>query len=117
MRARNLFLVWLTLLVPILATTTAADVSELNGKYLRVAAEHWPPFFVIYEHPAYPGYFMYFGVMEKVLESLRRTLNFSTTIVRPVDHAWGVYDQENQTWNGMIGMVYREEADFALGNQ
>ena len=52
-----------------------------------------------------------------MLESLRRTLNFSTTIVRPVDHAWGVYDQENQTWNGMIGMVYREEADFALGNQ
>ena len=27
----------------------------LSGKNLKVAAEHWPPFFVIYEHPVYPG--------------------------------------------------------------
>ena len=114
MRAVYFFLDWLTPLSLILTTVMAAEVSELNGKRLRVAAEHWPPFIII--NPVQPGFDQYFGVMEKVLETLRSNLNFTTTIVRPVDHAWGHYDKETQTWSGMMGMVQREEVDFGLGN-
>ena len=117
MQAVYLFLDWLTPLALILTTITAAEVSELNGKSLRVAAEHWPPFVIVYpEQPGFDQLHQYFGVMEKVLEILRSSLNFTTTIVRPVDHAWGHYDKETQTWSGMIGMVHREEVDFGLGN-
>ena len=102
------------LLALVLTTVTAKEVSEVNGKNLRVAAEHWPPFFII--HPVHHGFDLYFGVMEKVLESLRISLNFSTTIVRPVDRTWGEYDRKTGKWGGMIGMVHREEVDFGLGN-
>ena len=114
MQVSHFFLDWLALLALVLTTITAKEVPALNGKNLRVAADHWPPFFVI--HPLYPGFDLYFGVMEKVLETLRSSLNFTTNIVRPVDHAWGHYDKETQTWSGMIGMVHREEVDFGLGN-
>ena len=108
------FLDWLALLALVLTTITANEFSELNGKNLRVAAEHWPPFFII--HPVYPGFDLYFGVMEKVLESLKSSLNFSTTIIRPVDQAWGGYDSKTGKWGGMMGLVHREEVDFGLGN-
>ncbi|XP_047490883.1 glutamate receptor-like [Penaeus chinensis] len=40
------------------------------------------------------------------------TLNY--TLVRPRDGAWGI-PTEAGDWNGMIGMVKRNEADLALG--
>ena len=87
----------------------------LNGRNLKVAAENRPPFFMIHEHPDYPGYFMYFGVMEQLLQELREALNFTTTIMRPADGLGGNYDPETKSWSGMIGMVHRNEVDFALG--
>jgi hypothetical protein len=41
-------------------------------------------------------------------------MNFTYTIVRPLDGKWGIGD-ESGIWNGMIGMVKRKEVDFALG--
>ena len=52
---------------------------HLEGRVLKVAAEHWDPFFVISE-----GEEAYSGLMEKVLDYLRLSLNFSTSIIR--DH-------------------------------
>ena len=98
-----------------LVEVIAKEDNVLNGRNLKMAAENWPPFFMIYEHPEYPGYSMYFGVMEKLLEGLRGALNFSTTVVRPPDGSWGNYDPETRQWSGMVGMVYRNEVDFALG--
>ena len=95
----------------------AREGNVLNGRNLKVAAENWPPFFIIYEHPQYPGYFMYFGVMEQLLQELREALNFTTTVVRPTDGDWGNYDPVTKSWGGMMGMVYRNEVDFALGKK
>ena len=95
----------------------ASVCNVLNGKNLKLAAQHWPPFFIIYEHPQYPGYFMYYGVMEQLLEELRVSLNFTTTVVRPPDELWGNYDPETKNWSGMLGMVHRKEVDFALGKK
>ena len=95
----------------------AREGNVLNGRNLKVAAENGPPFFIIYEHPEHPGYFMYFGVMEQLLQELRGALNFTTTMLRPADGDWGNYDPVTKNWSGMIGMVQRNEVDFALGNK
>ena len=103
----------------------------LNGRNLKVAAENgnWPPFFMIHEHPEYPGIYMYSGVMEQLLQELRGALNFTTTMLRydpsfadvdqrQVPHGLGGnFDPETKNWSGIIGMVQRNEVDFALGNK
>ena len=111
--------IWYCLpLLTLVETINCASVCNvLNGKNLKVAAQHWPPFFIIHEHPLYPGYFMYFGVMEQLLQELRASLNFTTTVVQPPDGLWGNYDPQTKNWNGMLGMVHRKEVDFALGNK
>ena len=97
----------------------------LNGRNLKVAAENGPPFFMIHEHPEYPGIYMYSGVMEQLLQELRGALNFTTTMLRydpsfaNVDQS-GLgenFDPETKNWSGIIGMVQRNEVDFALGNK
>ena len=85
--------------------------TELNGKHLIIAAEHWPPYFKISMDQGHP---VFAGVMSLVLEYLQTTLNFTSTIVRPPDGTWGALDETGQ-WGGMVGMVYRNEVDFALG--
>ncbi|XP_050726022.1 glutamate receptor ionotropic, kainate glr-3-like [Eriocheir sinensis] len=52
--------------------------------------------------------------MANLIETLAQALNFSYTLVRPMDGAWGAPDDQGN-WNGMIGMVKRNEADLALG--
>ena len=100
----------------------------LNGRNLKVAAENgnWPPFFMIHEHPEYPGIYMYSGVMEQLLQELRGALNFTTTMLRydpffanvdVADGLGGNFDPETKNWSGTIGMVQRNEVDFALGNK
>ena len=95
----------------------AREGNMLNGRNLKVAAENgnWPPFFMIHEHPEYPGIYMYSGVMEQLLQELRGALNFTTTMLR-LD--WGGnFDTETKDWSGIFGMVQRNEVDFALGNK
>ena len=62
----------------------AREGNVLNGRNLKVAAENgnWPPFFMVHEHPEYPGIYMYSGVMEQLLQELRGALNFTTTMLR-----------------------------------
>ncbi|XP_042241496.1 probable glutamate receptor [Homarus americanus] len=52
--------------------------------------------------------------MANLLRALGDALNFNYTLVRPPDGAWGAPDS-NGVWNGMIGMVKRNEADLAMG--
>ena len=92
----------------------------LNGRNLKVAANsgHWPPFSMVHEHPEYPGIYKYSGVMEQLLQELRGALNFTTTMLRPVHgQGGGNFDPETKNWSGKIGMVQRNEVDFALGNK
>ena len=89
---------------------TAARQS-INGKTLRMAAEHWEPWVTIREMSDSASYS---GVSWKILEYLQDSLHFSTIITRPLDQTWGAPD-ENGVWGGMVGMVKRNEVDFALG--
>nr|XP_053642887.1 probable glutamate receptor [Cherax quadricarinatus] len=52
--------------------------------------------------------------MAHLLNALAYAINFNYTLVRPPDGAWGAPDS-NGVWNGMIGMVKRNEVDIALG--
>ncbi|XP_045110455.1 glutamate receptor U1-like isoform X3 [Portunus trituberculatus] len=80
--------------------------------FLRVAVEEWEPHVKVRE--ASDGTITISGPMANLLNALADTLNFSYTLVRPPDGAWGAPD-ELGNWNGMIGMVRRNEADLALG--
>ena len=90
----------------------ARNSTGLDGRNLIVAAEHWPPYFIISgdnEHQLFSGF------MTMVLDYLEKSLNFTSTIVRPPDGSWGAYDSRSGKWGGMVGMVHRNEVDFALG--
>ena len=52
--------------------------------------------------------------MWHVLQHLATSLNFTYDMVRPPDGKWGVKIGEGE-FNGMVGMLHRKEADFALG--
>ncbi|XP_076044708.1 uncharacterized protein LOC143027321 [Oratosquilla oratoria] len=52
--------------------------------------------------------------MANLLDALAQALNFKYELYRPADGAWGA-PQPDGDWNGMIGMVKRNEADLALG--
>ena len=86
--------------------------STLDGKHLIIAAEHWPPYLMISGDLEQP---VISGVMSKVLNYLETSMNFTSTIVRPPDGTWGILDKESGKWGGMVGMVKRNEVDFALG--
>ena len=84
---------------------------DFNGRNLRMAAELWDPWFLI---SGESGTEKYSGIMPKILEYLQASLNFSITLVRPPDGSWGAVDDKGN-WGGMVGMVKRNEVDFALG--
>ena len=91
----------------------AAEVTQqsLNGKTLRMAAEHWEPWLIV---PEVSGLSSYTGVSWKILEYLQSSLNFTTIVTRSPDGSWGSPD-ENGVWGGMVGLVKRNEVDFGLG--
>ena len=78
-----------------------------------MAAETWDPFYRISENNN--GKVVYSGVMKKVMDYLRSSMNLTTVVVRPPDGYWGSKDSETGRWSGMVGMVHRNEVDFALG--
>ena len=102
----------LCLSIVLLVPSVKGQNETLNGKHLLIAAEHWPPFFIIsgnLEHPVFSG------VMSQVLGYLQTSMNFTSTIVRPPDGTWGTLSKKSGKWGGMIGMVKRKEVAFALG--
>ncbi|KAF8794638.1 glutamate receptor ionotropic, kainate 4-like [Argiope bruennichi] len=54
------------------------------------------------------------GSENEILELLSSALNFKYQVLAPADEDWGNY-LGNNTWSGTIGMVYRGEADLAIG--
>ena len=51
-----------------------------------------------------------------MLVYLQENLNFTYNLVRSHDGKWGVGD-ENGDWNGMLGMLHRNEVDMAIGER
>ena len=84
---------------------------NFNGMRFRMAAETWEPFILVSEES---GGISYSGIMPKILDYLQVSLNFTTSVARPPDGGWGAIDDRGN-WGGMVGMVKRNEVDFALG--
>ncbi|PSN53199.1 hypothetical protein C0J52_04507 [Blattella germanica] len=53
------------------------------------------------------------GFFGKIWRSLEKTMNFTTEYSKPADDAWGSLTK-NGTWNGMIGMILRNEVEIAV---
>ena len=88
----------------------------LRNKHLVIEGEYWDPF-LMYETDAnwtaIEG--TYYGVMWDLLMFMQQARNFTFEIVSVANYVWGsCHEVDNCT--GMIGMVNRKEADFALGN-
>ena len=56
----------------------------------------------------------YGGALWELLKLIQHAQNVTFSILRAPDHEWGVcYAKDNCT--GMIGVINRKEADFAIG--
>ncbi|XP_045615622.1 glutamate receptor ionotropic, delta-1-like [Procambarus clarkii] len=98
--------------VPVVQATAPPAFRFQEAVILRVAAEEWVPHIRVMEDP--PGNVTISGPMANLLQTLADALHFRYTLVRPPDGAWGI-PTSGGDWNGMIGMVKRNEADLALG--
>ncbi|XP_071540574.1 probable glutamate receptor isoform X2 [Panulirus ornatus] len=87
----------------------------LERPRLVVAAEEFQPHVSIKTTVERPGQTLSFaGPMERLLDLLAHSLNFTYSFRRPPDGSWGTKLQ-NGSWTGMVGMVGRQEADLGLG--
>ena len=91
---------------------STARKAAMSNKHLIVAAEPWPPFLVMSED--INGKDTYGGLIWELMEFIQRARNCTFTIKRPHDGQWG-YCFGNNNCTGMIGLVNRKEADFAIG--
>jgi hypothetical protein len=57
------------------------------------------------------------GLFQETLFHLRDALNFTIETVTPDDGQWGFLNKENQTWNGMVGMLVNDGADLATAGK
>ncbi|KAL0269927.1 UNVERIFIED_CONTAM: hypothetical protein PYX00_007508 [Menopon gallinae] len=79
---------------------------NLEGKVFRVSAiDNWP-LAILSEDNSVGGYF------GKIWLDLEERLNFTTIYVPSKDFSIGVWN--GKRWNGLIGMIMRNEIDFAI---
>ena len=59
---------------------------------------------------------MYGGKVNQIelMNLLVSDLNFTISWINALGNTYGVYDTNTNTWNGLIGILARDEADFAL---
>ena len=124
----NSFLILMVIMSSTLHTS-AIEVRKseraLSNKNLLVAADAWPPFFIVYcsngkekgwSEKCPGGNMSYGGITWELLLIVQRTRNISFTILESIDRTWGnCHGKDNCT--GMVGMVNRGEADLALGEK
>ena len=102
----------------------ATGNNSLSNKHLKVAAELWTPFFIIYCNDKEMVYnreecpdedkLTYGGALWDFLTYVKLARNVTFSILRPPSRLWGSCHGPNNC-TGMIGMVNRGEVDFALG--
>ena len=96
----------------------------LENKHFKVAAETYKPFFVYYcpdgkekdwnEECLVKGKETYGGALWDFLVFMQNRMNMTFSISNAPDSEWGTCHETNNC-TGMIGMVNRNEVDFALG--
>lgn len=58
----------------------------------------------------------YYGTSADVFSILMAELNFTLKAVIPEKRSYGIYDPKTQSWNGIIGVVAENQAEFALND-
>ncbi|XP_076068146.1 putative glutamate receptor isoform X1 [Oratosquilla oratoria] len=86
--------------------------SHSGRTFLHIAAETWQPWTKVEEQPG--GGITVKGPMAELLTIVARQLDFDYELKQPHDHVWGTL-LPNGSWSGMLGMLQREEVEFALG--
>ncbi|XP_063840772.1 glutamate receptor 4-like isoform X2 [Scylla paramamosain] len=79
---------------------------------IKIAAEQWLPYTYVTKEPG--GNLSAGGPIGKLLDIFAQYLKFEYELVRPPDSYWGI-KFPNGSWNGMVGMVHRNEVEMALG--
>ena len=52
------------------------------------------------------------GYLQEILQALQLALNFTVVTITPSDGKYGGIEEDNITWNGLIGLLDRKEADI-----
>ena len=97
----------------------------LENKHLIIEGQYWFPYFfwqcpgapddgVDWGDEDCPGNRIYDGVMWHLILFMQRARHFTFTLVHLADYEWGSCFSINNC-TGMIGVVNRGEADFAIG--
>ena len=56
------------------------------------------------------------GSMIAILQHLESELNFNSELLARADMMWGSYDNETDSWNGMMSSLLADEADMILAS-
>ncbi|XP_063840050.1 glutamate receptor ionotropic, delta-1-like isoform X1 [Scylla paramamosain] len=80
--------------------------------FLRIACEEWVPWTKLVR--AQDGTLSIVGPMGNFLQVLSTVLRFDYELTQSPEKVWGG-PNENGDWNGMLGMLQREEVEFAVG--
>ncbi|KAK8400335.1 hypothetical protein O3P69_003199 [Scylla paramamosain] len=96
--------------------SSAADTSAftLRNATITLATIHRPPFTMLrkdHNNVILSAY----GLCFSMLELLSQTLEFKYRLVEVPDNGFGAL-QEDGSWDGMVGMVLRKEADGAVAS-
>ncbi|XP_050693186.1 glutamate receptor ionotropic, delta-2-like isoform X2 [Eriocheir sinensis] len=93
----------------------AAPPVDMQGHLLRAVIMAYPPYLLIERDKADPKrYLLQDSPDRRVLYALVQTLNFTYEVMEPEDRQWGILVSDKD-WNGMVGILQREEGDFSFG--
>ena len=85
--------------------------SDLMGVTLVNAAVEWPRE-VHFIRNASGSIIGSTGYTQEILQALQQDLNFTVVHITPADEKYGALENDNKTWNGLIGLLQRKEADI-----
>ena len=90
--------------------------ADLTGITLRCATADSPPYQVMTPlHGEKEGQVKINGYMADIWNDLQRITNFSYVMYPSIDGSWGSL-QDGGNWSGQIGMILRNEVDFAIAD-
>ena len=87
---------------------------NMDGMQLRVATLPFPPFQDVHYDKSGETIIGGSGLFLDPLNILARRLNFTLKFITSNDGQWGALTK-NGTWNGLIGMVIKNQIDVAAG--
>ncbi|ROT74111.1 hypothetical protein C7M84_007402 [Penaeus vannamei] len=99
-------------LLPYVKRLKARTKALLNGRTITIVLKHRPPYVLL----GLEGRKVMnaTGILIELLHSLVATYNFSYTLKLPDDGQWGSI-KDDGSWTGMVGEVFRNQQDMALG--